>query len=68
MLAQMPDKCTPIIIGTCPTGEHGPLDFAEMGDLGRACDIWGMTALARVQKSCDAVDENTIYRTLDRGS
>lgn len=48
-------------------GEHGPLDYSAMGDLGRACDLWGMTAIARVAKSLDQVDENAIYRTLDRG-
>ena len=48
-------------------GEHGPLDYADIGNLGRACDLWGMTSLARVRKAMDQVDENTIYRTLDRG-
>ena len=48
-------------------GEHGPLDYGDIGDLGRACDLWGMTAVARVAKSLDQVDENAIYRTLDRG-
>jgi 2-keto-3-deoxy-L-rhamnonate aldolase RhmA len=48
-------------------GEHGPLDYADIGNLGRACDLWGMTSLARVKKAMDQVDENTIYRTLDRG-
>jgi hypothetical protein len=24
-------------------GEHGPLDFADIGNLGRACDLWGMS-------------------------
>ena len=48
-------------------GEHGPLDYGVMGDVGRSCDLWGMTSLARVAKSQDCVDENAIYHTLDRG-
>ena len=43
-------------------GEHGPLDYADIGNLGRACDLWGMTSLARVKKAMDQVDENTINR------
>ena len=29
-------------------GEHGPVDAAELGNLTRACDIWGMTSVVRV--------------------
>jgi hypothetical protein len=32
-------------------GEHGPLDYHDLGDLTRACDLWGLTAIARVAKS-----------------
>jgi hypothetical protein len=48
-------------------GEHGPLAYKDLGNLSRACDLWGITSIARVQKSCDQPDENTIYRHLDGG-
>ncbi len=44
-------------------GEHGPVDFGDIGDLTRACDLWGMTSIARINQNVQAV----IYRTLDRG-
>ncbi len=45
-------------------GEHGASDAAEMGNLTRACDIWGITSVARVNRN----DQGLIYRTLDRGA
>lgn len=45
-------------------GEHGASDPAEIGNLTRACDIWGMTSVARINKN----DQGMIYRTLDRGA
>ena len=45
-------------------GEHGPIDFGRIGDLTRACDLWGMTSIVRV----NALDYGTIYRTLDLGA
>jgi 4-hydroxy-2-oxoheptanedioate aldolase len=45
-------------------GEHGGVDAAELGNLTRACDIWGMTSVVRV----NANDQGLIYRTLDRGA
>lgn len=45
-------------------GEHGASDPAELGNLTRACDIWGMTSVARINKN----DQAMIYRTLDRGA
>lgn len=48
-------------------GEHGPLEYGQLGNLSRACDLWGMTAIARVNKSCNQVNENAIYRHLDGG-
>lgn len=45
-------------------GEHGAADPAELGNLTRACDIWGMTSVTRVNKN----DQSLIYRTLDRGA
>lgn len=45
-------------------GEHGAADPAELGNLTRACDIWGMTSVARINKN----DQSMIYRTFDRGA
>ncbi|MCH7972065.1 MAG: hypothetical protein IH960_13660, partial [Chloroflexi bacterium] len=45
-------------------GEHGWVDASELGNLTRACDIWGMTSVARI----NANDQGLIYRTLDRGA
>ncbi len=44
--------------------EHGPIDFADVPDLTRACDLWGMTPLVRVNLNLPGV----IYRTLDVGA
>jgi len=44
--------------------EHGPVDYADIGDLTRACDLWGMTSLLRVGWA----QPNLIYRALDRGA
>tara|TARA_B100000686_G_C16745881_1_gene949430 strand:- start:1213 stop:1959 length:747 start_codon:yes stop_codon:yes gene_type:complete len=45
-------------------GEHGGVDFGELGELTRACDIWGKTSITRVHQN----QAGLIYRTLDRGS
>ena len=45
-------------------GEHGGVDAAELGNLTRACDIWGMTSVVRVNRN----DQSLIYRTFDRGA
>jgi 4-hydroxy-2-oxoheptanedioate aldolase len=45
-------------------GEHGPVDAAELGNLTRACDIWGMTSVVRINRN----DQGLIYHTLDRGA
>jgi 4-hydroxy-2-oxoheptanedioate aldolase len=45
-------------------GEHGGVDAGELGNLTRACDIWGMTSVARIVSN----DQGLIYRTLDRGA
>lgn len=45
-------------------GEHGPVDAPQIGDLTRACDIWGLTSVVRVNRN----DQNLIYRTFDRGA
>ena len=45
-------------------GEHGSAGPANLGDLTRACDIWGMTSVVRVNRN----DQNLIYRTFDLGA
>ena len=45
-------------------GEHGPVDPADLGNLTRACDIWGLTSVVRVNDN----HQGLIYRTLDRGA
>ncbi len=45
-------------------GEHGAVDAAQLGHLTRACDIWGMTSVVRINKN----DQGLIYRTFDRGA
>jgi 4-hydroxy-2-oxoheptanedioate aldolase len=44
-------------------GEHGPVDFGDIANLTRACDVWGMTSIMRVNRN----DQAIIYRTLDQG-
>src|SRR5256712_13949776 len=44
-------------------GEHGGVDYADLGNLTRACALWGKTSVVRVMDN----DYATIYRTLDRG-
>jgi 4-hydroxy-2-oxoheptanedioate aldolase len=43
-------------------GEHGGVDYADLGNLTRACDLWGKTSVVRVMDN----DYATIYQTLDR--
>ena len=45
-------------------GEHGAVDASNLSDLTRACDLWGMTSIVRV----NANDQGLIYRTFDRGA
>ena len=45
-------------------GEHGPVDFGHISDLSRACDLWGMTSVVRVNLNLPGV----IYRTFDLGA
>lgn len=45
-------------------GEHGPVDWEQLGDLTRACDLWDMTSVTRVNQN----DPGTIMRALDRGT
>ena len=44
--------------------EHGPVDWDALGDLTRACDLWGMTSITRVSSN----EPWLITRTLDRGA
>ncbi|MFN8522256.1 MAG: aldolase/citrate lyase family protein [Chloroflexota bacterium] len=44
--------------------EHGGVDFRDVSDLTRACDLWGMTSIVRVHQN----EYGVIYRTLDRGA
>lgn len=45
-------------------GEHGSAGATNLGDLTRACDLWGMTSIVRVNRN----DQALIYRTLDCGA
>ena len=45
-------------------GEHGPVDYADIPNLTRACDVWGVNSLVRVNRNTPGV----IYRTLDQGA
>jgi 4-hydroxy-2-oxoheptanedioate aldolase len=45
-------------------GEHGPVDFGDISDLTRACDLWGMTSVLRLSHN----EYGDIYRALDRGA
>lgn len=45
-------------------GEHGPLSWEQIGDMSRACDLWGMTSVTRVNQN----DAGLIMRNFDRGS
>ena len=42
-------------------GEHGPVDWDAIGDMSRACDLWGMASVTRVNNN----DPGTIMRALD---
>ncbi len=44
--------------------EHGPVDFAKIGDLTRVCDLWDVASIVRVHQN----EPGRIYRTLDCGA
>ena len=44
--------------------EHGSTDWDELGNMTRACDLWEMASVTRVNSN----DPGLITRTLDRGS
>jgi 4-hydroxy-2-oxoheptanedioate aldolase len=63
--ADLIDQLGPLgVDGIWLEGEHGAVDYADLGNLTRACDLWGMTSVVRVMDN----DYATIYRTLDRGA
>src|SRR5947207_8510371 len=57
-------RSTIYVDGIWLEGEHGAVDYADLGNLTRACDLWGKTSVVRVMDN----DYATIYRTLDRGA
>src|SRR6185437_6699781 len=44
--------------------EHGPVTWEQIGDLSRACDLWNMASVVRVNSN----EPWLITRTLDRGA
>ena len=44
--------------------EHGGVTWEQLGDMTRACDLWGLTPITRVNSN----EPWLITRTLDRGS
>jgi 4-hydroxy-2-oxoheptanedioate aldolase len=44
-------------------GEHGPVTWDQIGDMTRACDLWGMASIMRVHSH----EPGVITRALDRG-
>jgi 4-hydroxy-2-oxoheptanedioate aldolase len=44
--------------------EHGPVTWDQLGDMTRACDLWGISSITRVTSN----EPWLITRTLDRGS
>ena len=44
--------------------EHGGVSWSELADITRACELWGMSRVVRVNK----LDEALILRTLDQGA
>ncbi len=62
--ADVIDQLGPIgLDGVWLESEHGAVDFADVSDLARACDLWGMTSILRVNQN----EQSIIYRALDRG-
>lgn len=45
-------------------GEHGSVSWGGIGDLSRACDLWGMASVARLHQN----DPGVITRVLDLGA
>ena len=45
-------------------GEHGPIDFSNVPNLSRACDLYGVTSIFRITSH----EYGLIYRYLDLGA
>ena len=45
-------------------GEHGLVGPNNIGDLTRACDLWDLTSVVRINEN----SQGQIYRTLDLGA
>jgi hypothetical protein len=43
--------------------EHGPWNWADLANFSRACDLWGVTSQARVQRN----EAHEIFRVLKQG-
>lgn len=43
--------------------EHGPVTWDQIGDLSRACDLWGISSIMRLHQN----EPGRITRALDRG-
>ena len=52
------------IAGMWLEGEHAGVDASDLGNLTRACDLWGITPAVRI----NANSQGLIYRTLDCGA
>ena len=52
------------IAGVWLEGEHGGVDASTLGNLTRACDLWGLTPVCRINEN----SQGLIYRTLDCGA
>ena len=52
------------IAGVWLEGEHAGVDASDLGNLTRACDLWGITPLVRINTN----SQGLIYRTLDCGA
>lgn len=50
--------------GTWIEAEHGPVDYGDIANYTRACDLWNMTSVVRVNLNMPGI----IYRTLDQGA
>ena len=44
--------------------EHGPIDFGDIPDITRACDLWNKNSIIRVNQN----EPGIIYRVLDLGA
>ena len=52
------------IAGVWLEGEHAGVDASTLGNLTRACDLWGLSPVCRINDN----SQGLIYRTLDCGA